>query len=92
MGAPTPNELHRPDNITMYHDNNPIMCCNYFPLPQAVVILHDSEDYRFVVVEEFGIVSSYAPRTIRGTVQTMVYVSTTTAPTGHFYINTVPLV
>jgi len=40
---------------------------------ECVVTLHDSDDYRFVVVEEFGIVSSYSPRTIRGAVQTMVY-------------------
>ena len=38
-------------------------------------MLHDSSQYKFVVVEDFGIVSQYAPRTIRGDIQTMVYVS-----------------
>ena len=46
---------------------------------QSLVTLHDSEDYRFVVVDDFGIVSSYAPRLARGNIQTMVYVSTTPA-------------
>ena len=40
-------------------------------------MLHDSNQYKFVVVEDFGIVSQYAPRTIRGDIQTMVYVSKT---------------
>lgn len=40
---------------------------------EAIVVLHHSEDYRFVVVEEFGIVSSYNPRTIHGDVLLMVY-------------------
>ncbi len=43
---------------------------------QVIVMIHDSEDYKFVVVEEFGIVRSYDPRTIRGNIQSMVYVST----------------
>ena len=38
-------------------------------------MLHGSQDYKFVVTEEFGIVSSYAPRTVFGDVQTMVVVS-----------------
>ena len=38
-------------------------------------MLHDSEEYRFIVVEENGIVQSYSPRLIRGDIQTMVYVS-----------------
>ncbi len=42
---------------------------------QSIVTLHDSDKYKFVVVEDFGIVSQYAPRTIRGDIQTMVYVS-----------------
>ena len=42
---------------------------------QAVLMLHGGEDYRFVIVEDFGIVSSYAPRTIAGDIQIMVYVS-----------------
>ncbi|ELT94901.1 hypothetical protein CAPTEDRAFT_205407 [Capitella teleta] len=36
-------------------------------------MLHDSDEYRFVAVEDFGIVSSYNPRTLRGDIQTMVY-------------------
>ena len=39
-------------------------------------MLHGSQDYKFVVTEDFGIVSSYAPRTVFGDVQTMVVVST----------------
>ena len=39
-------------------------------------MLHGSQDYKFVVTEEFGIVSSYAPRTVFGDVQTMVVVRT----------------
>ena len=39
-------------------------------------MLHGSPDYKFVVTEEFGIVSSYAQRTVFGDVQTMVVVST----------------
>ena len=42
---------------------------------QIIVMLHGSPDYKFVVTEEFGIVSSYAPRTVFGDVQTMVLVS-----------------
>ena len=42
---------------------------------QIIVMLHGSQDYKFVVTEEFGIVSSYAPRTVFGDVQTMVVVS-----------------
>ena len=42
---------------------------------QCIVMLHDSDEYRFVAVEEFGIVSSYSPRTLRGDIQTMVFVS-----------------
>ena len=38
-------------------------------------MLHGSPYYKFVVVEEFGIVSSYNPRTVFGDVQTMVVVS-----------------
>ncbi len=37
-------------------------------------MLHGSDDYKFVIVEDFGIVSSYAPRTVFGDVQTMVVV------------------
>jgi len=40
---------------------------------ECLVTLHDSDQYRFVIVEEFGIVSSYAPRTVRGNMQTMIY-------------------
>ena len=42
-------------------------------------MLHGSQDYKFVVTEEFGIVSSYAPRTVFGDVQTMVVVSIQTS-------------
>ena len=38
-------------------------------------MLHGSSDYKFVVVEEFGIVSSYNPRTVFGDIQTMVMAS-----------------
>ena len=41
---------------------------------QAVVMLHSSDKYRFIVVENFGIVSSYSPRTLTGDIQTMVHV------------------
>ena len=43
--------------------------------PQVVAMLHGSQDYRFIAVEEFGIVSSYSPRTVAGDIQTMVNVS-----------------
>ena len=49
-----------------------------------MVTLHDSEDYRFVVVGAMGIVSSYKPRTTRGNVQTMVYLQKNTMATVHF--------
>jgi len=42
---------------------------------QCIVTLHGSENYKFVVVEEYGIVSSYNPRLKSGDIQTMVYVS-----------------
>ena len=42
---------------------------------QTIVTLIGSDDYRFVVVGDFGVVSSYQPRTIVGDVQTSVYVS-----------------
>ncbi|CAH1779511.1 unnamed protein product [Owenia fusiformis] len=41
---------------------------------EALVTLHRSPDYRYVIVEEFGIVSSYAPRLGTGDLQTLVYV------------------
>ncbi len=43
-------------------------------------MLHGSPTYKFVVVEEFGIVSSYNPRTVFGDIQTMVSVSTCSLP------------
>lgn len=49
-----------------------------------MVNLHDSDEYRFVVVGKMGIVSSYRPRTTRGNVQTMVYVPKGTMATVHF--------
>ena len=45
---------------------------------QTIVTLIGSDDYRFVVVGDFGIVSSYQPRTVVGDVQTSVYVSIST--------------
>lgn len=42
---------------------------------QVLILLHGDEDYRFVVVEDFGYVVSYNPRTIKGDVQTMLSVS-----------------
>ena len=55
---------------------------------QSLVTLHDSDDYRFVVVDDFGIVNSYAPRLARGNIQTMVYVSpfSSSVDTGHIAI------
>lgn len=44
-------------------------------LLQTVVTLHRNNDYRFVAVEDFGIVNSYAPRLLSGDIQTMVEVS-----------------
>ena len=49
-----------------------------------MVTLHDSDDYRFVVVGKMGIVSSYSPRTTRGNVQTMVYLQKNSMMTVHF--------
>nr|UCK81479.1 macroglobulin-complement related protein-like 1 [Arenicola marina] len=40
---------------------------------ECLVMLLDSPQYEFVVVEEYGIVSSYAPRLLRGDIQTMIY-------------------
>lgn len=42
---------------------------------QAELILHDSDDYRFVHVEPFGVVHTYSPRTTRGEHQHVVFVS-----------------
>ena len=42
---------------------------------QAELILHDSDDYRFVHVESFGVANAYAPRTSRGNHQHVVFVS-----------------
>ena len=42
---------------------------------QTIVTLADSDDYRFVHVENMGIVSSYSPRTTRGDHQVMIFVS-----------------
>ena len=56
----------------------------------ALVMLHDSPDYKFVHVEENGIVSSYGARLSAGTHQHLVYVSKTQfhLPTAslHIYI------
>jgi hypothetical protein len=41
---------------------------------EAVVILHDSPDYEFIHVEEFGYVVSYAPRTSIGEHHHLVFV------------------
>ena len=42
---------------------------------QILILLHGDDDYSFVVVEDFGYVISYSPRTIKGDIQTMVSVS-----------------
>ena len=42
---------------------------------QAELILHDSDDYRFVHVESFGVVKAYNPRTSRVDHQHVVFVS-----------------
>nr|UCK81480.1 macroglobulin-complement related protein-like 2 [Arenicola marina] len=39
---------------------------------EAMITLHGSDDYEFVIVEEYGIVSSYTPRTSHGDVQVML--------------------
>ena len=45
-------------------------------MSQCLVTLHDSDEYVFVIVNTGNKVqSSYAPRTTRGDIQTMVYVS-----------------
>ncbi|XP_028967183.1 CD109 antigen [Galendromus occidentalis] len=41
---------------------------------QAELILHDSDDYRFVHVESFGVVNAYKPRTSRGNHQHVVFI------------------
>lgn len=39
-------------------------------------MLHDSDRYRHVIVDDYhGRVNSYNPKTARGNIQTMVYVS-----------------
>ena len=42
---------------------------------EVMVTLHGNENYRFINVEEYGIVSSYSPRLTAGDVQVMVSVS-----------------
>jgi len=39
---------------------------------EVLVLLHGDPDYRFIIVEDFGYVVSYSPRTFQGDVQTMV--------------------
>jgi hypothetical protein len=43
-------------------------------ITQVIMTLHGSDNYRFVVVEEYGFVRSYDPRTLSGDVQIMVWV------------------
>lgn len=40
---------------------------------ETIVTLHGSDKYKFIVVEDYGIVSSYNPRLKSGDIQTMVY-------------------
>ena len=42
---------------------------------QAIVVLHGGDDYKFVVVEDNGFVSSYAPRLAGGDHMIMVTVN-----------------
>ena len=44
---------------------------------QAIVVLHGGDDYKFVVVEDNGFVSSYAPRLAGGDHMIMVTVNNT---------------
>ncbi|XP_037927862.1 CD109 antigen [Teleopsis dalmanni] len=47
---------------------------NYMTTPiEAIVVLHESKDYKFVHVEEDGIVRSYNPRTSFGEHQSFIY-------------------
>ena len=39
------------------------------------MVLHGGDDYRFIHVEEYGMVSAYRPRLSAGDIQTMVEVS-----------------
>ncbi|ELU06775.1 hypothetical protein CAPTEDRAFT_193982 [Capitella teleta] len=43
---------------------------------EVLVMLHGSDDYRFIRVEDFGQVSSYNPRLLAGDIQTMVTMTT----------------
>src|SRR5699024_3126663 len=48
---------------------------NYMPMSiEAVVILNSSPDYKFVHVEENGVVSAYNPRTSFGEHQHLVFI------------------
>ena len=49
-------------------------------------MLHESEDFRFIHVEQFGIVRSYNPRMSRGDFHTLVYVSINSSHYGHLFI------
>lgn len=39
---------------------------------EVLILLHGDPDYRFIIVEDFGYVVSYNPRTFQGDVQTML--------------------
>lgn len=41
---------------------------------KVLILLHGDPDYRFIIVEDFGYVVSYNPRTFQGDVQTMLSV------------------
>ena len=53
-------------------DGTPLMSSRVL---QTIITLADSDEYRFVHVENMGIVSSYSPRTTRGDHQVMIFVS-----------------
>lgn len=53
---------------------------------ECLVTVHDSDDYRIVLVEDYGFVKSYDPRTTRGDIQTMIYLRASDMVTIHFPI------
>ncbi|CAD5111927.1 DgyrCDS1188 [Dimorphilus gyrociliatus] len=54
---------------------------------ECLVTVHDSDDYRIVLVEDYGYVNSYNPRTTRGDIQTMIYLRASDMYTIHFPIS-----
>ena len=74
-------EIHRGTVIVQTHyENTQSHDCNFFCniAFQVIVTLHGGDDYRFINVEEYGLVSAYRPRLSAGDVQTMVEVTIAT--------------